>query len=143
MFGAEKWADAFDDLHRQNMKDINRGLQGWVDDQFQSHGEGWQFYGAAGVAAATEALYSFVSGTMGGGMVDVLRLGEGVKKGTAWGVLQDGLRVLSVAGGVLRFLRITRAFAVGGGPNSCVITSATKAMRLSGNKIFASLAEVG
>ena len=44
---------------------------------------------------------------LGQGVVDALRIGEGVQQGTARGVLQDGLRVLTIAGPVARGVRIS------------------------------------
>ena len=82
MLGLEKVADMFDEIHRDNLKTINSGFQGWVTNNYQTYGEGWQFYGSAVVAGAAEALYTVAAG-LGAGLVDTLRLGEGVKTDSA------------------------------------------------------------
>lgn len=46
--------------------------------------------------------------TLGGGIVDVLRLGQGVAKGSAWGYVEDGLRLFSIG------VPAAKALAVGG-----------------------------
>ena len=140
MFGLEEWADAFDAMHEDNMRAFRRSAQSWVDSEYKDGGEGVGFYAAAVTAGVGDALFDFVQ-TMGGGMVDTLRIGEGVKEG-GWGYLKDGLRVVSVVGGALRVARVAGAIAVGGGEMSCAFTSATKAMRFSGSKYVIPLSKV-
>lgn len=95
------------------------------------------------IAAATLATCMDV----GKGFVDVLRLGEGAAQGTVKGFLIDGLRLVSLAGpigraakiaGTARNARIARLIADPGGPR-CSWINAAKAMRHSGQKLFASV----
>ena len=134
MFGAEEWADAFDDLYHDNMKWYRHEMQGWVDGIYQSDGEGAKFYAAAVVAGVGDALFDFVQG-MGAGLVDTLRVGEGVKEGTAWGVAKDGLRVITIAGGALKVVRVAAAELEIGGQMSCTFSSSAKAAAISGNRL--------
>lgn len=132
MLGAEKVADLFDEIHKDNQKAIERGLQDWVSGIYTSEGENWEFYGAAVTAGVADALYTFVGG-MGAGLVDLLRVGEGVKEGTAWGVAKDGLRAISIFGGVFRVARLVAAELKLGGAMTCTLSSSSKAAMLSGN----------
>jgi hypothetical protein len=132
MFGAEKVADMFDELHEENKREIQRGFQGWVDEIYREEGESVSFYGAAVTAGVLDTLYGFAGG-MGAGLVDLTRLGEGVKEGTAWGVAKDGLRAVSVFGGAFRVVRLAAAELKLGGQMSCVLSSSAKAAALGGH----------
>ncbi|HET9960017.1 MAG TPA: hypothetical protein VFQ61_36240 [Polyangiaceae bacterium] len=127
-----KWADLFDEIHRDNQRFIRSSFEAWVQNEYLQHGESWQMYGAAVTAGTAEALYT-VAGTLGQGLVDLLRVGEGVKRGTALGVAQDALRVVSVVAGGLRVARLAGSVVKIGGPMSCTLSSSTKAAFLSGN----------
>jgi nucleoid-associated protein YgaU len=131
MFGLESIADYFDKLHEDNKRFLRLEFQEWVNDVYRSDGEGWKFYATAATAATAEALYT-VAGGLGAGLVDTLRLGEGVKKGSAWGVVEDGLRLTAVAGGAFRVFRVAMASAEIGGAMSCVVSSSAKAGMLTG-----------
>lgn len=80
---------------------------------------------------------------LGAGMVDVLRLGEGVKEGTLSGVAKDGLRLLQVAGPVARVGRfaLARVFPDPKG-GVCAWVAAVKALRQTGTKHFATLEDI-
>jgi len=132
MFGLEHWADVFDQIHEENQRTIRSGFNEWVRSVYGEHGEGWQLYGAAVTAGTAEALYTFAGG-MGQGLVDLLRVGEGAKKGSILGVAQDGLRVVSVVAGGLRVARLAAPFIRFGGVMSCTVSSSAKAALLSGN----------
>jgi hypothetical protein len=132
MLGLEKVADMFDEIHRDNIKTIQSGFQGWVTNNYQTYGEGWQFYGSAVVAGAAEALYTVAAG-LGAGLVDTLRLGQGVKSDSGWGYAQDGLRLITVFGGVYKVARLAAMNIKLGGLMSCTISSSTKALISSGN----------
>ena len=132
MLGLEKVADMFDEIHRDNLKTINSGFQGWVTNNYQTYGEGWQFYGSAVVAGAAEALYTVAAG-LGAGLVDTLRLGEGVKTDSGWGYAQDGLRLITVFGGAYKVARLAAMNLKLGGAMTCTISSSTKALVASGN----------
>src|SRR6266436_5868805 len=75
---------------------------------------------------------------LGGGFVDTLRIGDGVRQGTARGILQDGLRLLSLAGPIARVGRGIARIAV---PNPsgeiCGFVSGTRALRQTGSKHLA------
>jgi hypothetical protein len=69
---------------------------------------------------------------LGAGMVDTLRLGDGVKKGTAGGVLQDGLRLITLLGPAAKLGgRISRVLAIDDNPNAgiCAWVSMKQALR--------------
>ena len=79
---------------------------------------------------------------LGSGMVDVLRIGDGVAKGTLAGIAQDGLRLIGIvgpAGKALQLLKsranikIAKAILDPGGP-ICSWVNSTKALALTGFK---------
>jgi hypothetical protein len=132
MAGLEILANLFDQLHEDNKRNLKLEFQSWVNNVYRSEGETWRFYGAAGTAAGAEALYTFAGG-VASGFVDVLRIGQGIAKGTVGGLAQDGLRIITVAGGVFRVFRVATATLLEvGGPMSCVVSSTAKAGVLSG-----------
>lgn len=80
--------------------------------------------------------------TLGSGLVDLLRLGEGVKRGGWRGIAEDGLRVLTLAGPVVRGVRgLSRFLAPNPFPyhDICGYVSATQALRQTGVNLFATL----
>ena len=80
---------------------------------------------------------------LGGGFVDVLRLGDGVRKGTWRGVLQDGLRLLSLAGPIAKVGRgISRVLVADPGGGVCAWVSATQALRQTGVQHFATIEDI-
>ncbi|MGE0760436.1 MAG: LysM peptidoglycan-binding domain-containing protein [Pirellulaceae bacterium] len=80
---------------------------------------------------------------LGAGLVDVLRLGEGVKDGTLSGVGKDALRLLQVAGPVAKVGRfaLARVFPDPKG-GVCAWVAAAKALRQTGTKHFATLEDI-
>jgi hypothetical protein len=134
-------ADAFDEMHKDNMRAYERTMQSWVNRQYQEHGEGWQFYGAAVTAGVGEALFDFL-GKSGGGLVDLLRLGETIRNPSVGSVFRDGLRILMVAGPALRAVRMLGAVRVAGGPMSCTFTGWVKALNISGVRVGATIEEL-
>jgi hypothetical protein len=138
MFGLEKIADLFDELHEENQRFIEESFSRWTTSVYEEEGEGGWLYAAVTTAATAEALYK-VAGGLGAGLVDTLRIGEGVGSGTAWGVAQDGLRAISVVGGVFRIARLASAEMKLGGTMTCTIASSSKAAVISGNKPSLSL----
>jgi hypothetical protein len=107
-------------------------LQQWVnnsDSSVELHSK----------AVASAALTTIM--TVGAGFVDILRIGEGVKKGGFWGYTQDGLRLLSIAGPVagraVKLVQLARAKSLadpGGG--WCASVAAAKALQQTGTKFF-------
>jgi hypothetical protein len=80
---------------------------------------------------------------LGGGFVDVLRLGDGVRSGTWRGLLHDGLRLLSLAGPFARLGRgIARVLAPRPGGPICGWVSATQALRQTGVQHFATVEDI-
>jgi hypothetical protein len=68
----------------------------------------------------------------GSRMVDTLRLGDGVKKGTAGGALQDGLRLITRLGPAAKLGGwISRVLAIDDNPNAgiCAQVSMRQALR--------------
>ena len=80
---------------------------------------------------------------LGGGFVDVLRLGDGVRQGTWRGVLQDGLRLLSLAGPIAKVGRgISRVLVPNPSGGVCAWVSATQALRQTGVRHFATIEDI-
>jgi hypothetical protein len=90
---------------------------------------------------------------VGGGFVDVLRLGEGVRSGTVGGVAQDGLRLLSVAAPAFRGLRLSAGVlprligpvtetAATANLDACAWVAAVNALRMTGARHFATIAQM-
>ena len=73
----------------EQKRESESALEDWVGENPQ-----WWAIGIAGTVQTTMDI--------GQGYVDVLRLGEGVEGGTAGGYVQDGLRVLAIAGPVAK-----------------------------------------
>jgi hypothetical protein len=160
MLGLEKIADAFDKMHAQVQRDLDRWLLvdggKWAGDTF-----GPDSYYTFQTAMAAGLAYSLATFTLssGKGLVDVLRLGEGVKSGTVTGVGQDVLRVLNIVpalgmvgklGTVGRAASIANATKVTGQFNvvsqeyamACGPTATAAAARLSGVQKTMALEEV-
>ena len=97
MFGLEKIADAFDRIHADVQRDfdnlmLERGGR-WAGDNLGPD-SGWTYALAVPVGIGWSlGTFTLASGKA---LVDVLRLGDGVKSGTLSGVGQDGLRVLNL-----------------------------------------------
>lgn len=82
---------------------------------------------------------------LGGGFVDVLRLGEGVRDGGWRGWGQDGLRLLSVVGPIGKgFRAVRRVFKADPNPCAgiCTWVTATKALRQTGTRHFETVDEL-
>jgi hypothetical protein len=101
MWGLEKIADAFDKMHADVQRDLDRSLLigggQWAGETFDQN-SALGTVGTWGTAIAAGLAYSISTFTLSSGkaLVDVLRLGEGVKSGTLTGVGQDSLRVLNI-----------------------------------------------
>ena len=156
MFGLEKTADAFDKMHADVQGSLDKAL---LVDLGQKAGE---TFGPDSILTTMTALpvgiiYSLSTFVMGAGkgLVDVLRLGEGVKEGTLSGVGSDVLRLLNIipALGMVgkglsmtgKMARVALASRVAGGAyqSSCGATASAAALRLSGVRIFITLDEIG
>jgi hypothetical protein len=128
--------DDFDKLRSDNMKFYTSHAQDWVTAVAQDYGydgvSSIATYGAALAASTGEVLLNFVQGVGAATFFDPLRVGDGVKKGTAGGYFEDALRVMGVVGGALKLLKFAKymrgASQVGGGLMSCLPTSAAKAI---------------
>jgi hypothetical protein len=152
----EKVADGFDKIHAEAQAD--------VEDFFLVKGGQWagETFGADSIGTYTTAIgasiaYSLTTFTLasGKGLVDILRLGKGVRSGTVSGIGHDALRVLNIlpvagmiAKGVglgARAASIAMAARVVGGSyvSSCGATASAAAARLSGTRVFMTLEEIG
>ena len=125
MLALEKLADWWDEQRGQSEK----VLDSFVDNHPN-------LFGVAVAGTVDTAM------ALGAGFVDVLRVGEGVKKG-GWGYAEDALRVVSLAGPAARLSRIglTRLVPNVAGP-ICARISATQALRLTGASHFAAVEDV-
>jgi hypothetical protein len=104
-------------------------------DEFIDEHPNWFGVVVAGTAATTMRL--------GAGLVDVLRLGEGMAQGGISGVAKDGLRLLQFAPAIGKLSQSVLARVVvdpGGG--ICTWVSATKALRQVGTKAFAKVEDL-
>lgn len=132
-------ADDFDKMRTDNMKFYKSSAQAWVTSVGEEYGyDGISSiftYRAAFLASTGEVLLDFVQGVGAATFIDPLRLGAGVKKGTAGGYLEDALRVVGVVGGALKLLKFAKfvrgASKVGGGMMSCLPTSAAKSVGMA------------
>jgi hypothetical protein len=156
MWGLEKIADAFDKIHAEVQHDLDGALlvKGgqWAGEQFGP--DSVYTWGTAIAAGTAWSLATFVLGA-GKSLVDVLRLGEGVKSGTLGGVGHDALRVLNIipaAGMVGKGLGMGGRFATLawagraaglGGDMACGPTAITTSLRLSGSSVAITVDEVG
>ena len=156
MWGLEKLADAFDKMHAEVQRDLDDALLAkpaqWYGKTFGP--DSFFTWESAISAGITWSLATFVLGA-GKSLVDVLRLGEGVKSGTLAGVGQDTLRVLNLIPAVGmgaraigmggRFATLAWAGRVAGlgGDMSCGPTSIATSLRLSGTSMAITVDEVG
>ena len=125
MLALEKLADWWD----TQKKESEKALDSFVDEHPN-------LFGVAVAGSVKTAM------DLGAGFVDVLRVGEGVKKG-GWGYAQDALRVVALAGPVAsvgRFGLTKFVPDVAGG--LCARVSATQALRLTGTSHLAEVEEV-
>ncbi|MDT8855976.1 hypothetical protein RNZ50_13335 [Paracoccaceae bacterium Fryx2] len=156
MFGLERIAEGFDRIHADVQRDVDRFF---LEDSARKMGEqfGPDSFMTWQAAISSGITWSLITFTLGSGksLVDVLRLGEGTKTGTAKGVAQDGLRLLNLApavGAAARGLGMTGRVAVTAsaarvvgqqGAMSCGPTALAAASRLSGQRAALTLDEVG
>jgi hypothetical protein len=123
MRAASEIADWWDHQRRTSMKAL---------DEFVDAYPNWFGITLAGTAATAMEL--------GAGMVDVLRLGEGVADGSASGIAKDALRLLQVAPALGKAGRFALARLVSDpGGRICTWVAATKALRQVGARAFASV----
>jgi hypothetical protein len=130
-------ADAYDKTRSENLKFLQDVMHETAID------------GVGGLvvwSTAAAAWYlNFVAGGVAGGLVDVLRIGDGVQKG-GWGYGQDALRLLMFAGPLMRVgrygLALVAAVDETANVGNCTWIGATRAARLTGVKHFARLGDV-
>jgi hypothetical protein len=129
-------ADYWDGQRRETEMLLNEGLGSWVQESPTK----------TRVVLATVAHTAVVAPMwLAQGFVDILRLGQGVKKGGA-GYVEDGLRVLAIAGPTMRVL----GKAGGGlkwlltdpGGGRCSWVAGTAALRMSGVKHYATVKDL-
>ena len=118
-------ADWWDSQRRES----EEALQNWVNASDSEYG----MYGRAVIAAGTSTAM-----VLGAGLVDVLRIGTGVQEG-GWGYARDGMRLLTVAGPLLRMARLGAArFTYNPSGGLCASVATSKAIRHTGNRFFVS-----
>jgi hypothetical protein len=129
-------ANDFDKMRADNMKFYRTHAQSWVDavaKQYGYDGVGaLPTYTVALYASEADVLLDFVQGVGAATFIDPLRLGEGIKKGTVGGYVEDGLRVIGIVGGAVKLLKFAKfAMAAGevrGGWMSCTSSAGAKAL---------------
>jgi len=123
MLAASDIADWWSEQHRTSRREL---------DEFVDEHPNWFGIIVAGTTATAMDL--------GAGLVDVLRLGEGIAEGGLKGVVQDGLRLLQLAPAVGKLSRFALArVLVDPGGGICTWVGAAKALRQVGVKAFASV----
>ncbi|MGH7435365.1 MAG: LysM peptidoglycan-binding domain-containing protein [Polyangiaceae bacterium] len=139
-------ADWFDRQRIANNKFLDDTFQDWVS-YAEQHGDDPGFASAlrnVAIYAGTGSLYAVnqLSTTVASGFVDILRIGDGVKKG-GWGYAQDAVRLLSIAP-VLRYARLAlvNVAMVDVEADICAWVAARNALLLTGQKHFVSLFKV-
>lgn len=115
--------------------------EAWLEDYVERNPD------LVGVLIATSVKTSM---DLGAGFVDVLRLGKGASDG-GWGFAEDGLRIIGIVGPLGRGAKLVRsAFGARGarliadpnpGAGICSWVNSTKALRQTGQKIYASVDE--
>lgn len=125
-------------------REANVTLDDWVRDA--SRGSDAELYAVVLAATLTHTAME-----VGGGFVDVLRLGRGVARGTIGGFAQDGLRLLTVLPAVRPALRlssrvITRLVGftadVAPATGTCSVVSAAHALRQTAVRHFVTVAQI-
>lgn len=124
MFGLEGIADWWDTQRAES----ESFLQEWVNESRSDSG----LYLRAGLATVVHTAMA-----LGGGLVDVLRIGEGVRRGGTWGYVQDGLRLLTIAGPVARLGRLGMArWTFDPGGPLCASVATSRILRHTGTRLF-------
>jgi hypothetical protein len=155
MWGLEKIADAFDKMHAEVQHDLDdvilvKNAQ-WYGKTFGPDSF-WNWENAIS-AGITWSLATYIMGA-GKSLVDLLRIGEGVKSGTLGGVGQDALRVMNLipvvglgartigTGGRLASIAWASRVAGQGGEMSCAPTAMATALRMSGRSMTMTVEEI-
>ncbi|HEY0802930.1 MAG TPA: LysM peptidoglycan-binding domain-containing protein [Steroidobacteraceae bacterium] len=126
MWIAYEIADWWDAQHKASKQAL---------DEFVDEHPNWVGIVVAGTTATAMDL--------GAGMVDVLRLGQGVQEGGVKGYVKDGLRLLQFAPAIGKAGQSVLARVLVDVPGGvCTWISATKALRQVGVKAFASVDEL-
>lgn len=130
-------ADAWDTQRREAEEIVSGTFNGWIAKNPTM----------TRVVLATVAHTAIVAPMrLAQGFVDVLRLGQGIKEGGALGYLEDGFRVLAIAGPTMRVLGKASGglkwliTAPGGG--RCTWISAAMALRMSGVRHYATVKDL-
>ena len=136
-----EWADGFDRL----VHDDEVFIEDWgtrAAGDYLHHGGVGDWLELAGASAAY-AGFKF-SSTVAKGFVDVLRIGDGVKKG-GWGYGQDALRALVVVGPALRGFRSLAGLVAevdfNANLGNCTWVAAARSLRFSG-RLFARVGDL-
>lgn len=129
MLYLERVANWWDRQHQQS----DEILQQWVNN----YNSDLELYAKSAVAAILETSMVF-----GAGMIDTLRIGEGVKEG-GWGYGKDALRLLTIAGPIARLGRLGLAkWTFDPGGNWCASVAMAKALRQTGISLFIKVSDV-
>jgi nucleoid-associated protein YgaU len=139
-------ADAWDRLREEDDRFLDQQFLSWTqyalahadDPEWYSSLRNAAIYTGVGLGYATWTL----STTIATGFIDTLRLGDGVMEG-GWGYGKDALRLLMVAGPLLRVGRfgLAQLASVDAFPTTgtCAYVAAAKALRMTGVKHFATI----
>jgi len=130
-------ADAYDAWVKQRYVEIDEMYYFANTEVARRHGaNSLQSKFFLGLSTTVYGLY-MASQMVGQGFVDLLRVGETLKNPTVGNVVQDGLRLVSLAAPVFKIARLAGASGVAGGnyASSCGATATTFAARLSGTKL--------
>ena len=123
-------ADWWDSKHNE----AENIMQEWINNSNSD----LELYSKAAVASVTKATM-----VIGAGFVDILRIGEGIKTGGTWGYVQDGLRLLSLAGPVARLGRLGFAkWTFDPGGSICASVATAKVLKHTGTALFVKATDV-
>lgn len=146
-------ADWFDKTRHEDDQFLDQTFQGWIDTTQDPNSWTSSGLGYAVTVGGTGILYAVwqLSSKVASGFVDVLRVGDGTYdyvtgQGSAWGIGQDALRALMLAGPALRLSRYALALVAGvdeySSLGNCTWVAATRALRMTGVRHFASLGDL-
>jgi hypothetical protein len=146
-------ADWFDDNRRWGDAYLDNTFQGWINSTEDPSSWTSSGLGYAVTVGGTGVLYAVwhLSTTVASGFVDVARMGDGTYdwatgQGSAWGIGQDALRLLMVAGPALRMARYGVALVAEvdefSNMGNCTWVAATRALRMTGVKHYATLGDL-
>ncbi|MEP7361866.1 MAG: hypothetical protein ABI972_01305 [Acidobacteriota bacterium] len=151
MYVLREIPDGFDGARKGNEAWIDAGLTDWVATTLEPDSPWYRnvmVYAGAGLAYSVNKLSTEVAA----GFFDVLRIGDGVYKNGewtpegAWGVGKDALRLLMIAGPLVRAGRygisLVAAVDETAAAGNCTWISGTRALRMTGVRHYSTVGDL-